>query len=376
MVSWVFLFFTTIIYTMKLSLLPIAALATKSHEDFDTRAAYVDHLNNLPAMTWTAGVNERFANLPLGAAASLCGVKEHSHQELLSLVKQGVVQSGVPPMYADIDPPASFDSATNWPECADIIGDIRDQSDCGCCWAFGAAEAASDRLCIATNGTIKVPLSAQETCFCAESNGCNGGTLYTPWQYIQSNGIVTGGQFNNTGPLQDFCSDFSLPHCHHHGPQGSDPFPAEGTPGCPKVSESPSCPTKCDDPSSNRRFETDKYGFDGTVYLYGHTVKTIQTAIYQHGPVEAAFTVFADFENYVSGIYQHVSGGQLGGHAIRIVGWGTENGTDYWKVANSWNPYWGEKGYFRIVRGAPDSKGCGIEQSVTANGPKATWGKK
>ena len=166
-----------------------------------------------------------------------------------------------------------------------------------------------------------------------------------------------------------------MPHCHHHGPQGADPFPAEGTTGCPKVTESPTCPTKCDDPSSNRKFESDKYGFTGTVYIYPSNEKDIRVAIMQHGPVEAAFSVYADFENYVSGIYQHVSGSGLGGHAIRIVGWGSEGGVDYWKVANSWNPYWGEKGYFRIVRGAKGQAGCGIESQVTATGPKAVWGK-
>ena len=37
--------------------------------------------------------------------------------------------------------PDSFDSAKEWPKCAKLINDIRDQSNCGCCWAFGAAEA-------------------------------------------------------------------------------------------------------------------------------------------------------------------------------------------------------------------------------------------
>jgi len=60
------------------------------------------------------------------------------------------------------------------------------------------------------------------------------------------------------------------------------------------------------------------------------------------GPVEAAFTVYSDFETYEGGIYQQTSHVPEGGHAIRIVGWGSENGTDYWTVANSWNPYWGE----------------------------------
>jgi len=94
-------------------------------------------------------------------------------------------------------------------------------------------------------------------------------------------------------------------------------------------------------------------------------------AIYKSGPVETAFTVYEDFANYVSGIYTHVSGGIEGGHAVKIVGWGEENGVKYWKVANSWNPYWGEKGYFRIARGRNE---CGIEDQTT--GASGTWSKK
>ena len=43
------------------------------------------------------------------------------------------------------------------------------------------------------------------------------------------------------------------------------------------------------------------------------------------------------------GVYQHVSGNALGGHAIRILGWGVEAGTPYWHVANSWNYDWGDQ---------------------------------
>ncbi|EEC05796.1 cathepsin B, putative, partial [Ixodes scapularis] len=42
-------------------------------------------------------------------------------------------------------------------------------------------------------------------------------------------------------------------------------------------------------------------------------------------------------------VYQHHSGSVVGGHAIRILGWGTENGTPYWLAANSWNEDWGDK---------------------------------
>ncbi|EEC16669.1 cathepsin B, putative [Ixodes scapularis] len=43
------------------------------------------------------------------------------------------------------------------------------------------------------------------------------------------------------------------------------------------------------------------------------------------------------------GVYKHVSGKLLAGHAVKIIGWGTEKGTPYWLVANSWNTHWGDK---------------------------------
>jgi len=46
--------------------------------------------------------------------------------------------------------------------------------------------------------------------------------------------------------------------------------------------------------------------------------------------------------SYKSGVYIHSSGKMLGGHAIKIVGWGS----NYWIVANSWGSSWGLNGYF------------------------------
>jgi cathepsin B len=50
-----------------------------------------------------------------------------------------------------------------------------------------------------------------------------------------------------------------------------------------------------------------------------------------------------------------------------------DNGIKYWKVANSWNPHWGEAGYFRIVRGVNEG---GIETQVIATAAEAKWGSK
>merc|ERR1712086_1104759 len=236
-----------------------------------------------------------------------------------------------------------------------VIGDIRDQSMCGCCWAFAGASAASDRLCISSEGKIAVPLSAQDICFCSNSDGCQGGQISTPWDYIASTGAVTGGQ-------QPFIAGTAG--------EDPDPFPAEGATGC-KNQESPACPKKCD-AGSSATFKSDAYTFSGSTQSASGE-EGIQKAIIAGGPVETAFTVYTDFANYVSGIYHHVSGSVEGGHAVRIVGWGVDGGNKYWKVANSWNPYWGEKGYFRIKRGGSE---CGIEDGVTFSGADAKWTKK
>jgi C1A family cysteine protease len=57
------------------------------------------------------------------------------------------------------------------------------------------------------------------------------------------------------------------------------------------------------------------------------------------------------FEVYQRGVFTTKSTTYIGAHAVKIVGWGTDGGMDYWAVANSWNEEWGEKGRFRIQRG-------------------------
>lgn len=49
------------------------------------------------------------------------------------------------------------------------------------------------------------------------------------------------------------------------------------------------------------------------------------------------------------GVYQYVAGRYIGRHAVKLLGWGNENGTDYWLAANSWNPDWGDEGNFHTA---------------------------
>lgn len=51
---------------------------------------------------------------------------------------------------------------------------------------------------------------------------------------------------------------------------------------------------------------------------------------------------------------------------VQIIGWGVENGQKYWLIANSWNANWGEKGFFKMLRGVDE---CDIEDEANAGVP-------
>ena len=112
------------------------------------------------------------------------------------------------------------------------------------------------------------------------------------------------------------------------------------------------CPAKCVD-NSTLTFTKAK-----SVTLLS-TVTSIKTAIMTYGSVQASFSVYRDFYNYKSGVYMKNSTTFVGGHAVQLMGWGTELGNDFWLVANSWGSSWGISGYFKIGQTQ-----CGISSSV------------
>jgi len=252
--------------------------------------------------------------------------------------------------------PIEFDSRKAWPSCK-TIGETRDQSMCGSCWAFSTASVMSDRICIHSGEKIHKRVSSTDLLTCCHDcgNGCQGGWIESAFDYWVRSGVTTGGSYKD----YSMCKSYPFPPCAHHVPASEKYDSCEH-----KVFPTPACSSACDNESeldiaNERVFGSSSYR------LNGH--ENIANEIMRNGPVAAAFTVYEDFYTYKSGVYQYVSGKYLGNHAIKIIGFGVENDTPYWLIVNSWNESWGEQGLFKILRG---SDHCGIESMAAAAVPR------
>ncbi|EYU46892.1 hypothetical protein ABFS82_04G000300 [Erythranthe guttata] len=291
-------------------------------------------INDNPQAGWKASMNLRFANYSVGQFMHLLGVKKMPEGDL----------KGIPVVTHEkgLDLPKKFDARTAWPQCS-TIGKILDQGHCGSCWAFGAVEALSDRFCVHFQMNISLSVNDLLACcgfMCGE--GCDGGYPISAWRYFVHTGVVTeecDPYFDNSG-------------CSH--------------PGCEPAYPTPKCEKRCN--KQNLLWKDTKH-FGVSAYRISSDPYSIMAEIFTNGPVEVSFTVYEDFAHYKSGVYKHVTGDEMGGHAVKLIGWGTsDDGEDYWLLANQWNKSWGDDGYFMIRRGTNE---CGIEEDVVAGLPSS-----
>ncbi|XP_019422386.1 PREDICTED: cathepsin B-like [Lupinus angustifolius] len=291
-------------------------------------------INENPEAGWEAAINPRFSNFTVAQFKRLLGVKKSSRNELTS--------TPVITHPKSLKLPKNFDARTAWSQCS-TIGRILDQGHCGSCWAFGAVESLQDRFCI--HFDVNVTLSVNDLLACCGflcGFGCDGGEPLYAWRYLSHHGVVS-----------DECDPyFDQIGCAH--------------PGCEPSYPTPKCVKKC--VSGNQLWRKSKH-YSVRAYKVKSNPNDIMAEVYKNGPVEVAFTVYEDFAHYKSGVYKHITGVALGGHAVKLIGWGTsDDGEDYWLLANQWNRSWGDDGYFKIKRGTNE---CGIEGDITAGLPSS-----
>ena len=170
---------------------------------------------------------------------------------------------------------------------------------------------------------------------------CGGGMIGTPFQYAAANGIPSGEDFGS----KNLCEPYALDVTKYTS-----------------VLPNFTCTRTCQNSES---YSQSLYKIAGTVS--GRGVSAMMSELKKGGTIVVAFTVYQDFYAYKSGVYYNVSGSAVGGHAVRLIGYGTDaiTNVDYWIIANSWGSYWGEKGYIRIRRGTDEG---GMESNFFAAG--------
>jgi len=307
----------------------------------------VDQINSDPASTWVAT-----ADVPRFEATSLSQMRSLLKASTYGIEDLPKKENPTPEFLAAL--PDSFDPRQDQDRMG-CQGPVLDQGWCGSCWAFAAAEAMSDRLCIhkkkkdPNNAASFLQLAPLDLTSCDSSScggqmGCQGGQVSQAWDWGQTNGLV---------------SDKCLPYLKSHG--GPVPTCApEEQPCLPesKFIQPPPCPTECIDGSS---YEGDKHLLKTAYSIPGED--QMKAEIVNYGSIEGVYHVYTDFLLYKTGVYSYHNGTSLGYHGIKIFGYGTEGDLPYWWVQNSWTTTWGDGGYFKIKRGVNE---CGIEEQAVA----------
>ena len=130
---------------------------------------HIERVNSNPNSTWVAGVNEKFEGASLKEIKGLMGTVVDPDWAIM------MPERNYPQLIADNATPTNFDARTEWAGCNDVINHIRDQSNCGSCWAHGTTEALNDRMCISTHDAetpFTTLLSVADTTACCGFLAC------------------------------------------------------------------------------------------------------------------------------------------------------------------------------------------------------------
>jgi len=234
-----------------------------------------------------------------------------------SLNALGALWKGMPHLgtdgYSGKDLPTSVDWVSKG-----AVTTPKNQGQCGSCWTFSTTGALEGAWQIATGNLVS--LSEQQFVDCSHNggnNGCNGGSMDNAFSFAETSPVCTEDSY----PYKAAAGTCSASNCAAGIPKGKITGFKDVTPR------------------------------DLNALMEAVAKQPVSVAI------EADQTAFQLYKN---GILSKECGSKLD-HGVLLVGFGTENGTEYWKVKNSWGATWGEQGYIRMERGLSLDGECGIK---------------